>query len=162
MISVELKAKPKVKKWLKLNEINLTVLDTCLNIFLNSIRKFNNRDLTIVEIKTCNDISSGYYFGYNELHITKYLDQYGWSKEKKLDTFVCHLLHETRHWIQDNMLHVEEGKLNYSVEDYEKSRPQYYYNKWEVDARHFERRYKKEFINLYHVLEKLSTKPDLK
>ena len=162
MISVELRAKPKVKSWLRSNEINIKILDTCLNIFLNSVREFNINDFIILEIKICNDVSSGYYFGFDELHITKYLDQYGWSKEKKFDTFVCHLLHELRHWIQDNMLHVDEGKLSYSVADYENSRPKYYYNKWEVDARRFERRYKKEFIDLYLVLEKLSTKPDLK
>jgi len=162
MISVELRAKPKVKKWLKLHDINFKVVEKCLNIFLNSIRDFDIPDTTRIQIMNCDHYSSGYYFGFDELHITKYLNQAGWSREKKMDTFVGHLLHEMRHWIQDNMLNVDEGKLNYTDEDCEKFRPKYYYNKWEVDARRFERRYKKEFIDLYNVLDKLSDKPDLK
>jgi len=162
MISVELRAKPKVKRWLKQHEIDFKVLEKCLNIFLNSIRMFDASDSATIEIKNCNDHSSGYYFGFNELHITKHLGQNGWSVEKKFDTFVSHLLHEIRHWVQDNMLGVAECKLNYSDEDCEKERRKYYYNRWEVDARRFERRYKSEFIDLYIALEKLSEKPDLK
>jgi len=161
MISVELKAKPKVKKWLKLHNINFKVVEKCLNIFLNSIRNFDIPDTTQIQIINCDHLSSGYYFGFNELHITEHIDQNGWSREKKIDTFVCHLLHEMRHWIQDHMLEVDECKLNYTDEDCEKSRPKYYYNKYEVDARKFERRYKKEFIQLYNVLHKLNQKPDL-
>ena len=60
------------------------------------------------------------------------------------------------------MLGVSEEKLNYTDEDVDKERPTYCQNKWEVDARRFERRYKKEFIQLYHILEKLSKKKDLR
>ena len=156
-----MRAKPKVKAWLKSYDIDFKVIGTCLNIFLNTIRRFPVADSTTIEIKTCKEYGSGYYFGFNELHITEHLDQNGWSKEKVFDTFIGHFLHELRHWIQDNMLHVDECKLNYSDEDCEKERNKYYYNKWEVDARRFERRYKKEFIDMYYVLEKLSNKPDL-
>ena len=130
-----------------------------MNIFFNQIqrRSKSNKHYNI-EIKTCTQYSSGYYFGFDELHVTKHLDQNGWSYEKKFDTFVGHFLHEFRHWIQDNMLQVEEGRLNYTDEDSEKENDKYYYNKWEVDARKFERTYKKEFINLYYLLDTLSSK----
>ena len=56
------------------------------------------------------------------------------------------------------MLKVQENRLNYSEQDCEKENNTYYYNKWEVDARKFERKYKKEFIQLYYLLDELSNK----
>ena len=159
MITIDLKAKPRVKRWLKENRINFKTLQTTANIFFNQIqrRSKSNKHYNL-EIKTCPQLSSGYYFGFDELHVTRKLDQNGWSSDKKFDTFAAHFLHEFRHWIQDNMLQVEENLLNYSDQDCEKSNNKYYYNKWEVDARKFERKYKKEFIQLYYLLEELSNK----
>ena len=161
MISVELKAKPKINRWLRRNEIDVNVVEMCLNIILNKIRSWRKNSYKDIEIKKYKNNGSGYYFGFDEVHITENLDQNGWSKEKKLDTFTGHFLHEIRHWMQDNMLGVEESKLNYTDEQCDNGSSVYKYNRWEVDARRFERRYKKEFIDLYHTIEKLSTKPDL-
>ena len=161
MISVELKAKPKINRWLRSNEIDVNVVEMCLNIILNKIRSWRKNSYKDIEIKKYKNNGSGYYFGFDEVHITENLDQNGWSKEKKLDTFTGHFLHEIRHWMQDNMLGVEESKLNYTDEQCDNGSSVYKYNRWEVDARRFERRYKKEFIDLYHTIEKLSTKPDL-
>ena len=163
MLSIELHAKQTVKKWLRDNEIDIRIIQKCTNIILNQIRRHNKWSFPEIEIKRYKNInSSGYYFGFDELYLTGNLDQNGWSKEKRFDTFVSHYLHELRHWIQDNMLGVSEEKLNYTDEDVDKERPTYCQNKWEVDARRFERRYKKEFIQLYHILEKLSEKKDLR
>ena len=161
MTLVELKTKPRIKRWLRDNEIDTTVVEMCLNIILNQIREWSYHSQRYIEIKKYKHNGSGYYFGFDEVHITENLDQHGWSKEKKLDTFAGHFLHEIRHWMQDNMLGVEESKLNYTDEDCDNERYAYKYNRWEVDARRFERRYKKEFIDLYHTIEKLSTKPDI-
>ena len=161
MISVELKAKPKIKRWLRDNEIDVNVVEKCLNIILNQIRSWKKNSYKDIEIKKYRNNGSGYYFGFDELHLTENLDQNGWSKEKKLDTFTGHFLHELRHWMQDNMLGVAESKLNYTDEQCDNDSRVYKYNRWEVDARRFERRYKKEFIDLYRLLEKLSDKPDL-
>ena len=159
MITIDLKAKPRVKRWLKENRISFPTLQKAANIFFNQIqrRSKTNRHYNL-EIKTCPTASSGYYFGFDELHVTQKLDQNGWSSDKKFDTFAAHFLHEFRHWIQDNMLHVAEGRLNYTDQDCEKSNDRYYYNKWEVDARKFERKYKRDFIDLYHLLDALSNK----
>ena len=46
-------------------------------------------------------------------------------------------------------------------EDVDKERRTYCYNKWEVDARRFERRYKVEFTKLYQLLEKIGEIRDL-
>ena len=159
-MTVELKTKPGIRRWLKQNEIDIKLIEKCLNIILNQIRAVS-KDHRELYIKKYKGSGSGYYFGYDELHITEKLDQNGWSREKKLDTFVGHLLHEFRHWIQDNMLGVAESKLNYTDQDADNHSRRYCYNKWEVDARRFERRYKKDFIQLYRLLDKLSTKPDL-
>ena len=161
MISVELKAKPKITKWLRRNEIDVSVVEMCLNIILNKIRIWRKNSYMDIEIKKYKNNGSGYYFGFDEVHITENLDQNGWSKEKKLDTFTGHFLHEIRHWMQDNMLGVEESKLNYTDEDCDNESYAYKYNRWEVDARRFERRYKKEFIDLYHTIKKLADKPDI-
>ena len=159
MITIDLKAKPRVKRWLKDNKINFITLQKTANIFFNQIQKRSkcNKHYNI-EIKTCNHYSSGYYFGFDELHVTHHLDQNGWSSDKKFDTFAGHFLHEFRHWIQDNMLNVAEHRLNYTEEDSEKENDKYYYNKWEVDARKFERMYKKDFIDLYYLLDNLADK----
>ena len=159
MITIDLKAKPRVKRWLKENRINFKTLQKASNIFFNQIqrRSKTNKEYSL-EIKTCPHPSSGYYFGFDELHVTQQLGQNGWSSDKKFDTFAAHFLHEFRHWIQDNMLHVAEHRLNYTDQDCEKSNDKYYYNKWEVDARKFERKYKKDFIELYYLLDNLSNK----
>jgi hypothetical protein len=159
MIAIDLKAKPRVKRWLKENKINFKTLQTTANIFFNQIQKRSKSNKHYnIEIKTCDHSSSGYYFGFDELHVTQKLDQNGWSSDKKLDTFAAHFLHEFRHWIQDNMLQVAEHRLNYSDQDCEKENDKYYYNKWEIDARKFERQYKKDFIDLYYLLDNLSSK----
>jgi hypothetical protein len=161
MISVELRAKPRIKRWLRDNEIDVNVVEKCLNIILNQIRYWKKNSYKDIEIKKYKNNGSGYYFGFDELYLTENLDQNGWSKEKKLDTFTGHFLHELRHWMQDNMLGVTESKLNYTDEECDNNSRAYKYNRWEVDARRFERRYKKEFIELYHTIEKLSNKPDI-
>ena len=162
MISIDLHAKYRVKRWLRENQIDIRLIQNCTNILLNQIRKYKKDQQCKIEIRQYKNYNgSGYYFGFDELHLTGNLDQNGWSKEKRFDTFVGHYLHELRHWIQDNMLGVAEDKLNYTDEDVDKERKTYYHNKWEVDARRFERRYKKDFIKLYHLLEKLSDKKDL-
>ncbi len=159
MITIDLKAKPRVKRWLKDNRISFKTLQKTTQIFFNQIQKRSKSNKHYnLEVKICPQSSSGYYFGFDELHVTHKLDQNGWSGDKKFDTFVAHFLHEFRHWIQDNMLHVSEGRLNYSEQDCEKENDKYYYNKWEVDARKFERQYKKEFTQLYHLLDALSNK----
>ena len=159
MITIDLKAKPRVRRWLKDNRINFKTLQKTANIFFNQIQKRSKSNKHYnLEIKNCLQSSSGYYFGFDELHVTQKLDQNGWSSDKKFDTFAAHFLHEFRHWIQDNMLKVEEHRLNYTDQDCEKSNDKYYYNKWEVDARKFERKYKRDFIDLYHLLDTLSTK----
>jgi len=161
MISVELRAKPRIKRWLRDNEIDVNVVEKCLNIILNQIRYWKKNSYKDIEIKKYKNNGSGYYFGFDELHLTENLDQNGWSKDKKLDTFTGHFLHELRHWMQDNMLGVAESKLNYTDEECDNNSRAYKYNRWEVDARRFERRYKKEFIDLYHTIERLSNKPDI-
>ena len=159
MITIDLKAKPRVKRWLKENKINFKTLQTTANIFFNQIQKRSKHHKYYnLEIKICSQSSSGYYFGFDELHVTQMLDQNGWSSDKKFDTFAAHFLHEFRHWIQDNMLHVSEHRLNYTDQDSEKGNNKYYYSKWEVDARKFERKYKREFIQLYYLLDELSSK----
>ena len=159
MITIDLTAKPRVKRWLKDNKINFKTLQATAQIFFNQIQRRSKVDKHYnLEVKTCPHHSSGYYFGFNEVHVTQHLDQNGWSQEKKFDTFAGHFLHEFRHWIQDNMLNVAEHRLNYTDEDSEKENDKYYYNKWEVDARKFERMYKKDFIDLYHLLDDLNDK----
>jgi hypothetical protein len=162
MLSIDLHAKYQVKKWLRDNNIDIRIVEKCTNILLNQIRRYKKFRAYDIEIKRYkNQNCSGYFFGFDELHLTGNLDQNGWGKEKIFDTFVCHYLHELRHWIQDNMLGVAEEKLNYTDDDVDNIRPIYFKNKWEVDATKFEKKYKKEFVRLYRLLDRLSHKKDL-
>ena len=145
MISVTLKSSWNVRKWLKSKHVDIRLVEKTTNILLNQIRRYNKDRYPIIKIIKEPTDCSGYFFGFDEIYLTSQLDQNGKSKEKVFDTFVCHYLHELRHWIQDNMLNVAEGKLNYTDEDVDKIRPIYVKNKWEIDATGFEKKYKREF-----------------
>lgn len=161
MISIKLKTGKSMRELLKNNHIDIRVVEKTTNILLNQIRRFNKERYPVIKLIVDPTDCSGYFFGWDEIYITSQLDQNGWSKSKKLDTFVSHFLHELRHWIQDNILGVAESKLNYSIQDCDDRSPSYYNNEWEVDARRFERKYKNEFITIYKTLFKLSQKQDL-
>jgi len=158
MISVTLKSSWNVRKWLKSKHVDIRLVEKTTNILLNQIRRYNKDRYPIIKIIKEPTDCSGYFFGFDEIYLTSQLDQNGKSKEKVFDTFVCHYLHELRHWIQDNILGVSESKLNYSVQDCDDCTDTYYKNPWEADAREFERKYKNEFKDIYRLLEKLSKK----
>ena len=52
MISVELKAKPKINRWLRRNEIDVNVVEMCLNIILNKIRIWRKNSYMDIEMKS--------------------------------------------------------------------------------------------------------------
>ena len=67
MISVELKTKPRIKRWLRDNEIDTTVVEICLNIILNRIRDWVQHSQKYIEIKKYKNNGSGYYQAENKL-----------------------------------------------------------------------------------------------
>ena len=86
MITIDLKAKPRVKRWLKDNRISFNTLQKTAHIFFNQIQKRSKSNKHYnLEVKISPQSSSGYYFGFDELHVTHRLNQNGWSGDKKFE-----------------------------------------------------------------------------
>ena len=82
-------------------------------------------------------MDSGYYFGTNTLDIGVAPFRKKYDKKSRRRIFTRDLLHEFRHWIQDKLLKVKEKELDYTAEDVNNKTDKYYWNVWEVDARHY-------------------------
>lgn len=143
---IYLKVNSRGQVWCRKNGINRRKLESALNMLLEKEfpRKRIEREIKIIINK---DEGSGYYFGTPELMI----GLGGLKYEKKLDSksfVVKDILHEFRHWIQDNVLKIKEKELDYTVEDIDNFTNKYYRNKWEIDARRYAAKYYKKVLKL--------------
>lgn len=143
---IYLKVNSRGQKWFKEAGVKRKRLENALNILLQ--KEFPKRRIEReIKIVVNQDEGSGYYFGTPELMI----GLGGLKYESKLDpkTFVIKdLLHEFRHWIQDNVLKVKEKELDYTVEDIDNFSNKYYRNKWEIDARRYAAKNYKKVLKL--------------
>lgn len=94
-------------------------------------------------------LDSGYYFGSNTLDIGVAPFRKKYDKKSRRRIFTRDLLHEFRHWIQDKLLKIKEKELDYTAEDVTNKTDKYYWNEWEVDARHYST---KNFQRVYRIL----------
>ena len=155
MYAIKLSANSNVKQWLSAEQIDLVALERTLNIFFNCIKKSTKnwkKDIKL-RMNTQNDDSEYVFNENNDIWITTNLKQDGRSKAKKMKFFLKSFLHEFRHWMQDNVMGVNEDRLCYTRENPTWS--QYWNNEWEVDARKFERKHIKDFYTLYKTISKL-------
>jgi hypothetical protein len=136
--------------WLKKNNIDINALQyavsmTFADIFPSS--RFTRVNL-ILQVDHIRD-SSTYVFGTNKIYICS--DPYYLVKNKKQKIFVIflHFLHEFRHWMQSEILGVKDRDIKYTEEDIVKNSKKYWNNKYEIDARNFEKKYVRKFMRYY-------------
>lgn len=140
----------KTKRWLKDNKLNKNALQYALNLIYNEICKVSSIKKTnlVLQVDYKQD-SSAYIFGTNKIYLCS--NPYITAKSQKQKKFVIllHFLHEFRHWMQSQILGVKDSQLGYTEEDFERNSKKYRNDKYEIDARKFERKYVRRFMRYY-------------
>jgi len=146
----EIKPTKKTIPWLRRHRINLTALQNALSILYTEIKPQKRFSKTTLTLQTdfCSDFS-GYKFGTNKIYLCS--EPYFHEKSRKQKVFVIflHFLHEFRHWMQSEVLGIKDSQLRYSDRDMLLNNKKYWNNKYEIDARRFERKYVKKLMRYY-------------
>jgi len=140
----------KTLRWLKDLKIDYTALGSALTCLFNDIHSYKKyKKVTLsLQVDYKNDAST-YIFGTNKIYLCNDPDYLAKSRKQKVFVIFLHLLHEFRHWMQSQILHVKDKELRYSDDDVEKNNKTYRMNKYEVDARKFEKKYVRRFMQYY-------------
>ena len=146
------KIKPTAKTipWLKNNCIDLVAIQNSLSMLYAEIepqKRFTETVLTL-QVDFNSDCSS-YRFGTNKIYICSNPDTQAKSRKQKIFVIFLHLLHEFRHWMQSEVLGVKDSQLGYTDRDMYLNKKSYWNNKYEVDAREFERKHVRRFMRYY-------------
>lgn len=140
----------KTRQWLKKTGINLEAMQNALcTLYADLVPcfRFKKTALTL-QVDYCRD-SSSYVFGTNKIYLCSNPDILAKSRKQKIFVIFLHFLHEFRHWMQSQVLGIKDSQLLYSEEDMYKNNRKYYYDKFEIDARKFERKYVRKFMRYY-------------
>jgi len=150
MHTFEIKPTHKTKKWLKVNKINCLALQHALCMLYADIKpaKRYRKTILTLQVDYKND-SSAYYFGTNKIFICSDPDYLAKSRKQKNFVIFLHFLHEFRHWMQSQILKIKDSQLQYNDYDLANNTKKYWNNKFEIDARRFERKYVKKFLRYY-------------
>lgn len=153
------KLKPTVKttKWLKKTGINLNAMQNALCTLYADIipsSRFNRTNL-VLQVDYCRD-SSSYIFGTNKIYLCSDPDILAKTRKQKIFVIFLHFLHEFRHWMQSQVLGIKDSQLHYTEDDMDRNTRKYYYDRFEVDARKFERKYVRKFMKYYMFFKKAS------
>jgi len=147
MVIVKCKFNTKAKKLFKSVNVKIKELERFTNFILNEYkgtRKIWNYDL---EIRIIDCDTSGYYFGCNEMEIGKRTSKR--SLAKKREWYISSYFHELCHFAQDNLDKVKDSKLDYTEADAANCTNKYYKNPMEIQAREFEDKYTRIYLELY-------------
>jgi len=140
----------KTVKWLNYNKINLGALQSALSMLYADIMPQKHFTKTILTLQTdFSSDSSGYFFGTNKIYICEKPDLLAKTRKQQVFVIFLHFLHEFRHWMQSEILGIKDSQLKYTQKDLERNSKRYWNNKYEVDARKFERRYIRKFMRYY-------------
>ena len=140
----------KTKKWLKDNKLNKDALQYAITLLFNDITKCKRIKQTILTIQVdYTHGSSAYYFGTNKIFLCSNPDYKAKSYRQKKFVIFLHFLHEFRHWMQSQVLGIKDNQLSYTEQDSEKNNLKYRRDKFEIDAREFEKKYVRRFMRYY-------------
>jgi len=136
--------------WLTKNNIDVNALQYALSMMYADIApssRFTKTNL-ILQVDHLRD-SSTYIFGTNKIYICSDPDYLAKSRKQKIFVIFLHFLHEFRHWMQSEVLGIKDRDIRYTEEDIQKNSKKYWNNKYEVDARNFEKKYVRKFMRYY-------------
>lgn len=140
----------KTKNWLKQNKINKNALQYALSLLYNDIIPHKNiKSIKMVLQVDYKHDSSTYIFGTDKIYLCSDPDIYAKSYKQLKFVIFLHLLHEFRHWMQSRVLGVKDSDLKYTEEDVEKNNAKYRKDRFEIDARKFEKKYVRRFMRYY-------------
>jgi len=140
----------KTIKWLSDNKLNKNAIQYALTLVFNDIIKNKRIKKTSITIQVdFSHDSSFYYFGTDKIFICS--NPYITAKSQRQRKFVIflHILHEFRHWMQSQVLGIKDKDLSYTEEDSDKNNLKYRKDKYEIDARKFEKKYVRRFMIYY-------------
>tara|TARA_R110000868_G_scaffold46998_2_gene154650 strand:- start:6836 stop:7282 length:447 start_codon:yes stop_codon:yes gene_type:complete len=147
MIIVNCKFNKKAKELYKSVNVKIKELERFTNFILNEYKGTRNIWNYDLEIRIIDCDTSGYYFGCNEMEIgTKTSKR---SIAKKKEWYLSSYFHELCHFAQDNLDKVKDSKLDYTDADAANCTNKYYKNPMEIQAREFEDKYTKIYLELY-------------
>ena len=153
----KLKPTAKTFKWLKKTGINLDAMQNALCTLYSDIlpaSRFNRTNL-VLQVDYCSD-SSSYVFGTNKIYLCSNPDVLAKTRKQRIFVIFLHFLHEFRHWMQSQVLGIKDSQLHYTEEDMNRNSRKYYYDRYEIDARKFERKYIRKFMKYYMFFKKAS------
>lgn len=136
--------------WLNKNKIDINALQYALSMTYADIvpsKRFTKTNL-VLQVDPVRD-SSTYIFGTNKIYICSDPDYFAKSRKQKIFVIFLHFLHEFRHWMQSEIMGVRDKDIRYSEEDILKNSKKYWNNKYEIDARNFEKKYVRKFMRYY-------------
>jgi len=140
----------KTIKWLKNNKLNKNAIQYALSFLFNDIypTKSIKKTCITLQVDYARD-SSTYIFGTNKIYICSnpYFKNESF-KQRKFIIFL-HFLHEFRHWMQSRILGIKDNQLKYTDKDMEENNKKYRLDKFEIDARGFEKKYVRRFMRYY-------------
>lgn len=140
----------KTVRWLKKNYIDINALQNALTVLYTEIKpqkRFQKTKL-VLQADYHSDYS-GYYFGTNKIYICSEPDFLAKTRKQRIFVIFLHFLHEFRHWMQSEVLGVKDRQLHYTERDIDLNSKAYRKNKFEIDARKFEKRYVRKFMRYY-------------
>jgi len=140
----------KTKKWLKDNKLNKDALQYAITMVYNEVQNCKRVKKTTLTLQVdYSHDSSSYYFGTNKIFLCSNPIYKTTSLKQKKFIIFLHFLHEFRHWMQSQILGVKDSELGYTDEDCEKNNLKYRKDKYEIDAREFEKKHVRRFMIYY-------------
>lgn len=149
MIIVNYKFNKRARELFKSVDVDIKKLERFSSFIINEYK--STRKVWVYDLKVKgNDTHDGgsYYFGNNEMEIGTKIGRRSLRNKRKW--FLGTYLHELCHFIQDNIDNVSDRKIAYSEKDVEECNDTYYKNVYEVQAREFEEKNTKIYLELFH------------
>lgn len=140
----------KTQAWLMQNGIHIHAMQHALTSLYADImccKRFKKTKLVLQVDYSSN--SSSYYFGTNKIFICSNPDSLAKTKKQRIFVIFLHFLHEFRHWMQSEVMGIRDSQLQYTDHDSNNNTRKYFHNKYEIDARKFERKYVRKFMRYY-------------
>ena len=146
-----IKVKPtnKTKLWLLKYRVDHNALSLAITALFADIHACKKYKKTVLTLQADDPYESSYVFGTNKIRICSNPDPEAKSNRQKKFVIFLHLLHEFRHWMQSKIFKIKDSQLKYTQEDVDKNAHAYWHNKYEKDARKFERKYVRRFMKYY-------------